>query len=141
MLSTAYIPPANNNRYLKLNHEVRDSDNLEQQLEQTKNDKEVLMTKLQAKEQKKFDKHGVINEIQNLLAELDQRQGQCQQKEREMREKKALIASKETTLKNQDVKKQKQVLNDERLKDVRELVKTNREILNEIKESVKFTVQ
>ena len=58
-----------------------------------------------------------------------------------MREKKALIASKETTLKNQDVKKQKQALNAERLKDVRELVKTNREILNEIKESVKFTVQ
>ena len=141
MLSTAYIPPANNNRYLKLNHEVRDSDNLEEQLEQTKNEKEVLMTKLQAKEQQKFDKHGHINQIQNLLAELDQRQGQCQQKMREMKEKKTLIASKETTLKNQDVKKQKQVLNDERLKDVRELVKTNREILNEIKESVKFTVQ
>ena len=141
MLSTAYIPPANNNRYLKLNHEVRDSDNLEEQLEKTKNDKEVLMAKLQAKEQQKFDKHGHINQIQNLLAELDQRQGQCQQKEREMREKKALIASKETTLKNQDVKKQKQALNAERLKDVRELVKTNREILNEIKESVKFTVQ
>ena len=141
MLSTAYIPPANNNRYLKLNHEVRDSDNLEEQLEQTKNEKEVLMTKLQAKEQQKFDKHGHINQIQNLLAELDQRQGQCQQKMREMKEKKTLIASKETTLKNQDVKKQKQVLNDERLKDVRELVKTNREILNEIKESVKYTVQ
>ena len=141
MLSTAYIPPANNNRYLKLNHEVRDSDNLEEQLEKTKNDKEVLMAKLQAKEQAKFDKHAEVNNIQDLLVQLDQKHGQCQQKEREMREKKALIASKETTLKNQDVKKQKQALNAERLKDVRELVKTNREILNEIKESVKYTVQ
>ena len=141
MLSTSYISPANNNRYLKLNHEVKDSDNLQEQLEQAKNDKEVLLAKLKAKEQEKFQKQGTVNQIHDLLVEVDQRQGQCLQKEREMREKKALIASKETTLKNQDVKKQKQVLNDERLKDVRELVKTNREILNEIKESVRYTVQ
>ena len=141
MLSTSYISSADKNRYLKLNHEVRDSDNLEKQLEDLRISKEELMTKLKVKEGKKIEKQDYINHIQMLISQLELQQSQCQQKEREMREKKALIASKETTLKNQDVKKQKQALNAERLKDVRQLVKTNREILNEIKESVKYTVQ
>ena len=61
--------------------------------------------------------------------------------ERALKTLKTNILNKESTLNSQDGEGRKQELHDDRLRDVRKLVETNRLILNEVQESVRCTVR
>ena len=86
-------------------------------------------------------KQKALTEKLLTLGSVEQKETQIKHMERALKTLKTNILNKESTLNSQDGKGRKQELHDDRLRNVRKLVETNRLILNEVQESVRCTVR
>ena len=123
------------------NNPLDTGDDLENELNECVNLKAENELAKKQKLGEKQAKQKALTEKLLTLGSVEQKETQIKHMERALKTLKTNILNKESTLNSQDGKGRKQELHDDRLRNVRKLVDTNRLILNEVQESVRCTVR